>query len=1608
MSGDSPAVILYDSAGNPLAVSPDVVIPADTSGILVVGADGSTARFIRVDASGSPIVVGVGTAGTPAGGVLSIQGVSSGQPIPIDLDVSGLATESTLGTRASEVTLSAVKSDLDSINSVLSSPVAVTGPLTNAQLRAAVVPVSTASLPLPAGAATESTLASAKTDLDSILAKLDTPLSGVKTGTDRIPASPAQEHVTAASSHAVRLSDGTSFYKATTPSDTQHVSVASLPLPSGAATEATLSEIGDDIDAIETSLDIALSTRASEATLSAAKTDLDSILARLDVALSTRASQTTLALVKTDLDSILARLDVALSTRLADSTLTARINTLGQKTKATSTPVVLPSDQTVPISVGSLPLPAGAATEATLAARASETTLSSRLADATFIGRINTLGQKIMASSTPVVLASDQSSVPVTGPLTNAQLRASPVPVSFDESSLATETTLAAAKADLDSIAAKADVALSTIKTGTDRIPASPAQEHTTAVSPSSARLSDGTAFYKATTPSDTQPVSAVSLPLPTGAATETTLSGRLADSTFTTRINTLGQKDMAHSTPVVLPNDQVVPVSFSGGGLATETTLDSVLAQLDVALSTRASQSTLATLLADSTFTGRINTLGQKDMDHSTPVVLPSDQVVPVSFAGGGDLATETTLAEIATDTDNLDTPLSGLKTDLDSILTQLDVAFSTRASETTLASVLSKLDVALSTRSSESTLAAVKTDLDSILTSIDVSLSTRASESTLAEIGADIDTIEANFDVALSTRASQVTAASILAQLDVALSTRLAEATFTGRINTFGQKHMASSTPVVLADDQSAIPVTFDESSLATEATLSEIGADIDTIESNFDVALSTRASQATAASILAQLDVALSTRAAEHITALSPHAARLSDGAAFYTALTDTQLRASAVAVSGPLTDAQLRATAVPISAASLPLPTGAATEATLSTLATQATLALIKAKTDNLDAALSTRATEATLAEIALDTDNLDSPLSGIKSDLDEIALDTDNLALIKTKTDNLDVALSTRLADSTFTGRINTLGQKLMSASTPVVLASDQSTISVSLDTSALATESTLSEIGTDVDAIESALNVNLSTRATEATLAEIALDTDALAELDVALSTRASQTTLLAAVADLDEIALDTDNLASIKAKTDNLDVTLSGGSQKAIVRGGAKGTTTAADVTSTAEGLNNQALDVQIYHGGTAKDPTQVRALTNSDIVSAELTKWIGSTAPTVGQKTSANSLPVVIASDQSTVTISGTVTANVGTTNGLALDATLTGGTTKAVARGGAKGATTASDITSTAEGTDHQALDVQIYHGGTAKDPTAIRALTNADVVTAEVSKWIGSTAPTVGSKTSANSIPVVVASDQGAVSISGSVTANIGSSGSLALDATLTGGTAKAIARGGAKGTTAAADVTSTAEGLNNQALDVQIWHSGTAKDPTAIRALTSADVVTAVGAAASGAAVSGNPVLVGGTDGSNAQSFLTDTSGRQVSVGAAATGAPVAGNPVLVAASDGTNAQAIKSDTSGRPIVVGAAASAAAVVGNPVLIGGTDGTNARSILTDTSGRTVVALLGDNSNTDELSLMLRSQEDILKELRTMNLLLIKLLDGGGVSVAQSELDLANRIN
>lgn len=105
---------------------------------------------------------------------------------------------------------------------------------------------------------------------------------------------------------------------------------------------------------------------------------------------------------------------------------------------------------------------------------------------------------------------------------------------------------------------------------------------------------------------------------------------------------------------------------------------------------------------------------------------------------------------------------------------------------------------------------------------------------------------------------------------------------------------------------------------------------------------------------------------------ISGLSSIDGRLAGTLAVSGPLTDAQMRAAAVPVSGPLTDVQLRAAAVPVSAAALPLPTGASTEATL---------ALIKAKTDNLDVTLSSGGAHVTVDSIALVGDAVPSYVAG---------------------------------------------------------------------------------------------------------------------------------------------------------------------------------------------------------------------------------------------------------------------------------------------------------------------------------------------------------------------------------------------------------------------------------------------------------------------------------------------------------------------------------------------------------------------------------------------------------------------------------------------------
>ncbi|MEM1820412.1 MAG: hypothetical protein QXU64_02340, partial [Thermofilaceae archaeon] len=101
------------------------------------------------------------------------------------------------------------------------------------------------------------------------------------------------------------------------------------------------------------------------------------------------------------------------------------------------------------------------------------------------------------------------------------------------------------------------------------------------------------------------------------------------------------------------------------------------------------------------------------------------------------------------------------------------LDVALSTRASESTLSSILGRLDVALSTRASEATLAAVRDRLPSSLTSAG-NLRTAIMEDAVGIAReSTLSSILGRLDVALSTRASESTLVAVRDRLPSSLTT-------------------------------------------------------------------------------------------------------------------------------------------------------------------------------------------------------------------------------------------------------------------------------------------------------------------------------------------------------------------------------------------------------------------------------------------------------------------------------------------------------------------------------------------------------------------------------------------------------------------------------------------------------------------------------------------------------------------------------------------------------------------------------------------------------------------------------------------------------------------
>lgn len=117
MSSTSPAAVLFSSDGIEIALGNGVTFPTGTRGIISDGYDATNGvpRFMAVDASGNQIVVGAGTAGSSAGGVVSVQGVAGGVAIPVSGTVT--ATNPSVSSTGSSVPASATYIGADVVSS---------------------------------------------------------------------------------------------------------------------------------------------------------------------------------------------------------------------------------------------------------------------------------------------------------------------------------------------------------------------------------------------------------------------------------------------------------------------------------------------------------------------------------------------------------------------------------------------------------------------------------------------------------------------------------------------------------------------------------------------------------------------------------------------------------------------------------------------------------------------------------------------------------------------------------------------------------------------------------------------------------------------------------------------------------------------------------------------------------------------------------------------------------------------------------------------------------------------------------------------------------------------------------------------------------------------------------------------------------------------------------------------------------------------------------------------------------------------------------------------------------------------------------------------------
>jgi len=137
MSGVSPSSVLFSSDGYELAIVDGSSFIAGTRSILIAGNDGSNTRTVLIDSTGRQVVVGAGTAGSQAGGVITIQGDPAGTPVPVSGTVAVSSVSGTVAVTQSTspwVVSGTVTSNQGTPNSLANSwPITITDGYGNIQ-----------------------------------------------------------------------------------------------------------------------------------------------------------------------------------------------------------------------------------------------------------------------------------------------------------------------------------------------------------------------------------------------------------------------------------------------------------------------------------------------------------------------------------------------------------------------------------------------------------------------------------------------------------------------------------------------------------------------------------------------------------------------------------------------------------------------------------------------------------------------------------------------------------------------------------------------------------------------------------------------------------------------------------------------------------------------------------------------------------------------------------------------------------------------------------------------------------------------------------------------------------------------------------------------------------------------------------------------------------------------------------------------------------------------------------------------------------------------------------------------------------------------------------